>query len=213
MLPEITVITCNYNHSKWIERCIRSIQNQINFNLSEIEHIVVDDSSTDNSVELLKRFNNIKLIENKENIGLPSSLNIALKKALGRYIVRLDSDDYVSRNFISIHKSFLDYNKHYSAVSSDYILVSDNEDTIERKFSQEDFIACGIFYRKEVLFDLGLYNEGFKFREGHELNERFLKTNLKMGYSQFPLYKYRSHQNNRTKLKEIEEYDKKLKKY
>jgi hypothetical protein len=91
-------------------------------------------------------------------------------------------------------------------------LVSDNEDIIERKFSKEDFIACGIFYRKEVLFDLGLYNEGFKFREGHELNERFLKSNLKMGYSQFPLYKYRSHQNNRTKLKEIEEYDKKLKK-
>ena len=64
MLPEITVITCNYNHSKWIERCIRSVQNQINFNLSEIEHIVVDDYSTDNSVELLKRFNNIQLIEN-----------------------------------------------------------------------------------------------------------------------------------------------------
>jgi glycosyltransferase involved in cell wall biosynthesis len=211
MLPEVTVITCNYNHSKWIERCIRSIQNQVGLKQNEIEHIIVDDASTDNSVELLKRFDNVHLIENKVNMGLPSSLNIALKKALGRYVVRLDSDDYVSRNFISLHKSFLDYNRHISAVSSDYILVSDNEDIIERKFSEIDFIACGIFYRKEVLFDLGLYNEGFKFREGHELNKRFIESNLLMGYSHFPLYKYRSHNGNRSKLKEIEEYDRKLK--
>jgi len=210
MLPEVTVITCNYNHEKWIERCLRSIQNQNNFDSNTIEHIVVDDASTDNSLELIRRFSNIVLLTNEKNIGLPASLNIALKKARGRYIVRVDSDDYVSRNFVDIHKLFLDYNRHYSAVSSDYLVVTDKEDLLDRRFASDDFIACGIFFRKEVLFDLGLYNEGFKFREGHELNIRFKESGLNMGYSHFPLYKYRAHEANRSKLDEIKYYDEKI---
>ena len=90
----------------------------------------------------------------------------------------VDADGNVNPRNIQAEKLIMYVNLEADIVPRS-ILVSDNEDTIERKFSQEDFIACGIFYRKEVLFDLGLYNEGFKFREGHELNERFLKSNLK----------------------------------
>ena len=108
---------------------------------------------------------------------------------------------------------FLQYNTHFDAVCSDYFLVSDGEENFDRRFAINDFIACGIFYRKEVLFDLGLYNEEFKFREGHELNERFEKNGYLKGFSGFPLYKYRMHDNNRSNSHEISEYDKKLNQY
>ena len=58
-------------------------------------------------------------------------------------------------------------------------------------------IACGIMFRKECLFDIGLYNTEFSMREGHELRIRFEKK-FKIGRLEFPMYKYRFHSNNRT---------------
>ena len=101
-LYEISVIICNYNHEKWLERTIRSLLQQQYIEQNEYEIIIVDDKSTDHSKEVLKKFknfNNIKIIYNKKNIGLPSSINKAIKSSFGRYIVRVDSDDYVSKNF------------------------------------------------------------------------------------------------------------------
>jgi glycosyltransferase involved in cell wall biosynthesis len=211
MIPEVSIITCNFNHAKYLERCIRSVKNQINIDSNEIEHIIVDDASTDESRYILEKYDELKVVYNENNLGLPSSLNKALRLAKGRFIVRLDSDDYLARTFVYIHKMFLQYNTHFDAVCSDYFLVSDGEENFDRRFAINDFIACGIFYRKEVLFDLGLYNEEFKFREGHELNERFEKNGYLKGFSGFPLYKYRMHDNNRSNSHEISEYDKKLK--
>ena len=66
-------------------------------------------------------------------------------------------------------------------------------------------------FRKECLFDIGLYNPKFKMREGHEMKIRFEKKH-KIGHLNLPLYKYRFHGKNRTKnLKVLGKYDKKLK--
>ena len=213
MIPEISIITCNFNHAKWIERCIRSVQNQLNFNSKLIEHIIVDDCSSDNSIEVISKYSkNVKLIKNKDNIGLPSSINKAIKVSKGRYIMRLDSDDYLSRLFVQIHCLYLDHNRHFDAVSSDYLLVDNDENFIKREFSKNVFIACGILFRREVLFELGLYNSNFKYREGHELMKRFNKNKFRMGYSNYPLYKYRKHDTNRTKnMKRLKKYNQMLK--
>ena len=66
-------------------------------------------------------------------------------------------------------------------------------------------------YRKECLINIGLYNEKFKMREGHEINQRF-KKKFKIGRLELPLYKYRMHEKNRTKnLKRVSYFDKLLK--
>ncbi len=215
-LPDISVIICTYNHDKWIERCIRSLKNQIIINKKDIEIILVDDASTDNTqkvIKNLKEFSGIKIIKNKKNIGLPKSINTAIKASVGRYIVRVDSDDYVSRMFLYLTKLFLDMNREYQAVAVDYYKVSDNEKIIEKVNCFKNEIACGIMFRKEALFDIGLYNENFKMREGHELKKRFSKK-FNIGRLEFPLYKYRQHSTNRTKRKKIlSRYDKLLKSY
>ncbi len=215
IMPDISVIVCTYNHDKWIERCIRSIKNQSIINKNEIEIIIVDDKSKDNTnkvISNLKEFAGIKFIKNKKNLGLPKSINIAIKAAVGRYIVRVDSDDYVSRNFLYLTKLFLDKNREYQAVATDYYKVTDDEKIINKVNCFKEEIACGVMFRKEALFDIGLYNEDFIMREGHELKKRF-KKKFSLGRLEFPLYKYRQHSKNRTKKKSVlKRYDKLLKK-
>ena len=211
---EISVITCAYNHEKWIERCIRSIINQQIVNKEKVEMIIVNDKSSDNTFKVLKKFQdikNIKIINNKKNIGLPKSINKAIKMSSGRYIIRVDSDDYIQRNCLYFMKFFLDYNRKYQAVCCDYIKVNKFEENLKRYNAISKQIACGIMFRKECMFDLGLYDENFKMREGHDFRCRFLEK-YKIGHLELPLYKYRSHETNRTKNKKILRiYDKKLK--
>ncbi|MDL5246321.1 glycosyltransferase family A protein [Leptospira weilii] len=209
-LPEISVIVCSYNHAKWIERCIRSIVHQEIIDPESYEIIIVNDGSKDHTLEILENLSvlhQVKIINNETNSGLPQSLNKAIRSALGRYVVRVDSDDYVSRKFLSLMRLFLDMNREYQAVAVDYIKVDENENVIERVNCFEDQIACGIMFRKECLFEIGLYDENFQMREGHNLRKRF-EEKFKIARLEFPLYKYRHHSKNRTKnLAEVEKYD------
>lgn len=213
ILPEISIIICNFNHAKWLERCLRSVINQELIAQDMFEIILVDDKSNDSSLDVIKNIKqsiNFKLIKNSKNLGLPSSLNKAIKKSLGRYIVRIDSDDYVARNFLFLSRLFLNYNREYQAVAVDYVKVDALENQISKHNSFDEEIACGITFRKECLFDIGLYDTKFKMREGHDLRKRFLQK-YKIGRLELPLYKYRDHSFNRTKNKStLKKYDKML---
>ena len=213
-MKSVSVIICAYNHEKWIERCIRSVLNQEIISKEDYEIIFVDDCSEDSTQEILKKFKkekNLISLKNKKNLGLPASINKAMQDSSGRYVVRIDSDDYVQRTFLYHMKFFLDFNMHYQAVCVDYLKVNQNEEVIERKNALEEQIACGVMFRKECLFDIGLYNEKFTMREGHELRKRF-EEKFKIGHLELPLYKYRDHPDNRTKNdKKLRKFDKKLK--
>jgi glycosyltransferase involved in cell wall biosynthesis len=211
-LPDISVIISCYNQGKWIERCVRSISHQHGFTPKELEIIVINDGSTDHTSEVLENLSvlsNIRIMS-QENMGLPKSLNKAIRKSLGRYIVRVDADDYVQRNFLTFMKIFLDLNRHYQAVACDYLKVDHLENEVGRFNCFEEQIACGIMFRKECLFDIGLYNTDFQMREGHELRKRFEKK-YKIGRLELPFYRYRSHESNRTKQHdEVKKYDEQL---
>ena len=214
-MPEISVIICVYNQGKWIERCIRSVLHQIGLSKNEIEIIIVNDGSKDYTTEILKKFKsnkNIHILKNKKNIGLPKSINRGIRFSNGRYIVRVDSDDFIQRNYLAISKLFLDKNRIYQAVASDYLKVDQSEKILSRENCLKKEIACGIMFRKESILEIGLYNDKFLMREGHELRQRFEKK-FKIGRLEFPFYKYRIYENNRTKNKKIlKKYDKMLKK-
>jgi glycosyltransferase involved in cell wall biosynthesis len=214
-MKEISVIICSFNHQKWIERCLRSLINQKIIKQDEYEILIVNDKSQDNTKKILKKYNyisNLKIINNSKNIGLPSSINNAIHQSSGRYIVRVDSDDYVDRYFLFFLHYFLSNNRNYGAASCDYIIVDDKEEYLRTENSQKNEIACGIMFRREALIDIGLYNKNFSMREGHELKKRFEKK-YEIGRIPFPLYKYRKHSLNRTKnIKLLKKFDKKLRK-
>ena len=208
--PIISIIIPIYNQAKWVQRCIRSLLNQ-SFMRDKYEIIIIDDASTDNSLSMLKRFDNeIILIKHKNNLGLPSALNTGIKNSQAGYIVRVDADDYVNENFLLFLYEFMAQNKEIDAVACDYLLVDKKENVIERKNCNKYPIGCGILFKTENLFEIGLYDEDFKLNEEKDLRIRFEKK-YKIYRLRLPLYRYRRHQNNITNDSEgMIEHDKKL---
>lgn len=211
-LITVTVIIPVFNQEKYISRCLRSILSQ-NFDNNELEIIVVNDGSTDKTLKILNNFSNdINLINNKKNYGLPYSLNKGIMQSKSKYLIRLDSDDYVNSEFLNTMTMFLELNNNFDAAACDYFLVNDNEDIISRKNCLKNPIACGILFRKDQLIDIGLYDERFLINEEKDLRIRFLKK-YKIHRVELPLYRYRMHKGNMTKnSKKVKFHDDKLSK-
>lgn len=99
-MPNLSIITPIYNTQKYLNRCLDSLINQT---LKDIEIICINDCSTDNSLEILKEYQNkdkrIKIINLKENKKQGYARNIALNKANGEYIGFIDSDDWIDLNY------------------------------------------------------------------------------------------------------------------
>lgn len=103
-IPKITALIPSFNSSKTIKAAIRSIQNQ---NMSDIEILIVDDHSTDNTTIILKEMqeedNRIKVISNKKNMGTLFSRSIGALKSKGEYIMSLDNDDlFISQDLFNV---------------------------------------------------------------------------------------------------------------
>lgn len=96
----ISVIVPVYNAEKTLERCLNSVLQQV---YKEIEVICVDDGSKDNSLSMLKRFEQfdkrVKVIT-KANEGVSVARNVGIKASNGQYILFVDSDDYIEKNMI-----------------------------------------------------------------------------------------------------------------
>tara|TARA_B100000287_G_scaffold169431_1_gene159833 strand:- start:510 stop:1268 length:759 start_codon:yes stop_codon:yes gene_type:complete len=108
----VSIITPMFNSSKYIEETLRSVINQTHENW---ELFIIDDGSSDNCVELVNGFKNfddrIKLIINEENQGAAISRNIGIRKANGRYIAFLDSDDLWVSTKLEEQISFMSKNQ------------------------------------------------------------------------------------------------------
>lgn len=95
----VSVIVPMYNVEKYIDECLNSLVNQT---LKDMEVIVVNDGSSDNSVNIVegyvKKYPDIVKLVHKENGGLSDARNFGVKYATGKYIGFLDSDDYIEYN-------------------------------------------------------------------------------------------------------------------
>ncbi len=207
-----SVIIATYNQQKYIGRVIRSLLDQ-KLSDDQYEIIVVDDGSTDNTSKVLESFPpdpRLRIVTLEKNNGLPYAANVGIKMSLGRYVVRVDADDYVNEYFLSILTLFLEMNDDLDSVSCDYYKIDDNESVIGRYSSIDAPIACGILFRKENLIDIGLYDEDFLLHEDLDLRERYLKK-FSIENVKLPLYRYRMHENNISKDSEMDKkYRKKL---
>ena len=211
---KVSVLISVFNQEKFIGRCLRSLISQtLDKELYEV--IVIDDASTDKTKFALELFNDpkkslIKIIHNDINIGLPASINRAIKIAKGDYIVRVDSDDWVGQDFLKFMYSFLENNSYMDALACDYVVTNEKEEPIERRNCSENPIACGIIFRKEQIIDIGLYDEDFLFNEDKDLRIRFQKK-FKIHRLELPLYRYRRHKTNMTNNLELhDKFEKKL---
>lgn len=206
----VSIIITAYNYEKYIERAVRSCLDQSLQN-SQYEIIVVNDCSTDNTKKILENYaDEIRVFHLEKNSGLSAARNFGVKKAKGQFVVFLDADDYIQKDLLLIQKTFLAENNTLDAVSVDYYLVDERGNHLEHVNTEEKPIACGVMFRKDLLLDIGLYDESFRAREEEDLRIRFLKKH-KIYNIILPLYRYRMHDNNLTKNEgEMDKYQQKL---
>ena len=193
------IITC-FNYGSFVDRAIRSCFNQ-NFSQNKFEIIVVNDASTDETKEVLENYGKkIQVINLPKNMGLSYARNTGIKKASGRFIINLDADDYFDENILLVESLFLYRNHNFSAVSCDYFTVDEYERHIKKYDAEIDPIACGIMFRKDRLFEIGLYDETLSIWEEKDIRKKFIKNNFFIYNIKLPLYRYRRHGKNMTKL-------------
>lgn len=194
----VSLIITSYNYANYVERAIRSALDQ-SLSSDRYEVLVVNDASTDRTEAVLANYTDqVRIFNLTENLGLAGARNFGLKKARGQFVVFLDADDYIHRDLLKVQKLFLEENNSLDAVSTDYWLVNERGRHLEHINAEDKPIACGIMFRKDFLFDIGLYDEAFRAREEEDLRIRWSQR-YKIYNLIVPLYRYRMHEDNLTK--------------
>ncbi len=207
--PLVSVYIVNHNYGDYLETAIKSVLNQT---FTSFEIIFIDNGSTDSSRKKIESYysnKKIKIVLQK-NIGLNAANNVALKLAKGKYIIRLDADDFFDKNALEILVSKLEKDQNLGLVFSDYYTVDQKGNIIEmfrrHDFSEVELLdqpahgACSMV-RKEFLLAINGYDESYHCQDGWDLWVRFIK-NFGVGNINLPLFYYRQHGKNLTKGKQ-----------
>lgn len=202
----ISVIVPIYNVELYLQKCIDSILNQT---YSNLEIILVDDGSTDSSSIIcdmyLEKDNRIKVIH-KKNGGLSNARNIGVKNAQGKYVAFIDSDDYISEDYIeSLYRLICEYSADISVCRFRYVFgdVEDQIDGKKKEFKYDKIEALKVLflerefghYAHQKLFSKELA-EKYPYPE-NTVYEDVANTYLKfedakvVAYTQRQLYFYR----------------------
>ena len=192
----VSVIMSVHNNEATVNTAIESILGQ---SYKNIELIITDDCSSDNSLSIIKKYldkKNVKLIENSENKGLTKSLNSMIKVAQGKFIARQDADDISLYNRIQvqvdlINKFNLDFvsSRAISLQTKKYIPnISFN---LPYKFLiryKNPFIHGTLIIKKNVLLELVNYDERFKYAQDYKLMIDALDKQYKYKVLRKPYY-------------------------
>lgn len=202
----ITIYITNYNYYDYLEQAINSVLGQEKV---EFELLIIDDGSTDNSREIIEKYRTNPLISiiYQKNKGLNITNNIALRLAKGKYIMRLDADDYLEKDALYLLSKELEADETLGLIFPDYYIVDAKGEKIERHhrhdfkeevslFDQAAHGACTMI-RVEFLKSLGGYNENYKCQDGYELWVKFIQ-HFKVKNLNTPLFCYRQHGVNLT---------------
>ena len=203
--PLITIYITNHNYGRFISKSINSVLNQ---SFKKYELIIIDDGSTDNSIDIINKYckKNKDIIFIKQNKrGLVASNNIAINLAKGRYIVRLDADDWLKSDALKEMFKAIERNNKIAMVFPDYYEV-DIYGRIISRFVRHNFKkvnlkdqpahgACSLI-RLSILKKIGGYDEKFMCQDGYYIWMKLLKYDVKNINK--PLFYYRKHGSNLT---------------
>lgn len=210
-MDKISIVIPLYNSEKYIEKCIRSIISQ---KYKNIEIIIVNDGSTDNSYKIAKKLesadNRIKLI-NKKNKGVSSARNIGIKKASGDYIIFVDSDDYL--NFDAIEQIYNELEKKYfDLIIFEISIIKNNTmKKMKCKLANNDYkvqqllnkllknpkyierinSVCSKVYKLDIIKKQNIkFNENIQIGEDLLFNIKYLKFVNKIKWNNKAIYNY-----------------------
>ena len=207
MKYDVSIIIPFYNNEKYLDEAILSIINQ-KYDFSKIEVILINDCSTDNSLEVVSKYlkyDNIKVIDKKKNGGVSKARNDGLKAATGKYIMFLDGDDYLSSNAIKTLYSFIDNHKDDVDLVTYpiYMKVNDSRPSMQKKYEYYDKgtdiydleeypyanqTTINIIFKNDKKF---YFDDKLKLCEDQKFNTSILMQKKKIGYCENAKYFYR----------------------
>lgn len=212
----ISVIIPSYNHSAYIEETVISVIDQDYEGMIEI--IIVDDCSTDNTLNVIEKYYNLKLDNRKiiihkkdKNKGINDSIEIGLKYSTGCYIQLLASDDILLKNKLSIQSKYMiekecdgvyatGYSFNTDVLSkmdlSNFKMAYENGKAYEYVCSKDfdgPLLQSGLF-RRELFVSTMEIRRSFKSDDWAFAIEIFKKYNI--GFINEYLFKYRQHEDN-----------------
>lgn len=214
---KVSVIIPVYNAEKYLDKCLDSVINQ---SLKDIEIIIINDGSTDNSIKIINKYLNDKRLVffNRKNHGIGVTRNFGIKSAKGKYICFLDSDDYYEHNMLEDMYNYI-INNDLDIAICNYYKVFDNK-------KEEVNIKCdnitSIKENNNLLFDINMgpcnkmYNydliKDIKFSENLKYEDTpFVAISLfrakKVGKLDKFLYNYVIHNNSETTVMDERVFD------
>ena len=187
---KVSVIVPVYNTEKYLKNCIDSLLKQ---NFEDYEIIVINDLSPGNAEEIIKSYNDKKIvyIKNKTNKGIGYNRNLGIKKAKGEYVCFIDSDDYVKEDFISKMYNYSKENNLDLCVC-DYV----NVDEEGNKFYKKDMLV-----KNKIDFSETLKYEDLSFVA------LSIKNSKKIGKINEQLNYYTIHNNSETTTRDKRVFD------
>lgn len=205
--PLVSIVLPTYNGEEYISRAIQSIINQTYTNW---ELIIVNDCSTDSTLEIINNFSKqdsrIKIINNDKNMKLPASLNRGFKEANGEYYTWTSDDNEYYPEAIEKMVNFLDVHREYGMVYAICQLLNCPKDqidvwgeipaTVENLLEFSVCAAC-FLYRKTVAEEVGEYDTNTFLAEDHDYWLR-IRLKYKIANINEVLYKYRLHSKSLT---------------
>lgn len=201
---KLDVLMSTYNDEKYIEESISSILNQSykNFNF-----IIIDDSSTDNTLEIIKKYKEIDdriiLMENDKNLGLSHNLNKGVMISKADYIARMDADDISHPDRLLTQIKEMIENQNLDVLGSfaneinesgkfvKLLRVPTNNKNIYKLLWTCPFIHPSVMFKRKSILEVGNYKKEIRRRQDYELWFRCGQNSLKFKNIDKPLIDYR----------------------
>ena len=206
--PSITVLMPVYNGFKYLDEAMKSILNQT---FQNYEFIIIDDGSTDDSVKIIKSYddNRIRLVENRNNLGQSETLNKGLSLTRGKYIARMDQDDISMPERLKKQFEFMENNSDVDVCGSWLQLMGKYNGILELEtksekikinlLTNENLAHPTVMIRNRTLvkYDLN-YNPAYSVAQDYDLWVRMFEF---CSFANIPeaLIKYRMHDNQNSK--------------
>ena len=197
-IPLVSILIPSYNHGRYLRECLKSILDQ---DYENFELIIVDDGSSDNSLEILNEYEaiNAKIrVFSQKNQGVASALNKALNHAKGKYCCFMASDDTLIQGKIKTQVEFLETNPKFQVVSGNYKKVNEKSELIGEQIKHNQnkeilgdvFSGC-LFHILTAMFSLRSIREVGGFRDGMNCEDWYLQIMLsKAGVRFFHIDQY-----------------------
>lgn len=205
--PKVSVIIPLYNRERYIAETVKSVLDQTYKN---IELIVVDDGSTDNSRNIIETFSErITILEHtkKVNKGQSASINLGIRHSSGKYIAILDSDDLFAPEKIQAQVLFLEENEDIGLVYSNGFVIDSSGKTLYHFYSDAPYetsdpskvlmncyflLPNNALMRRSALNAAGLFDEKLRSGQDHDMAIRMAEV-TKLAYIEKDLFYYRKH--------------------